>query len=70
MPDLRSNRETRRPEAPRPFIYRGLLHRDDGATMEYFRKVRQGKWEWVPVTGFAARKIRRAAVAEQPGLRI
>ena len=42
-----------------PFIYRGELYRDDGVTMEFYRKIRQGKWEWALIKGFAARKIRR-----------
>jgi hypothetical protein len=41
------------------FIYQGTLYRDDGKTMEFYRKVRQGHWEWKPIKGFAARKIRR-----------
>lgn len=48
------------------FIYRGVLYRD-GDPMEWLRKVRWGKWEWVPLKGFAARKIRRViALRTQP----
>lgn len=42
------------------FIYRGDLYHDHGGGMERMRKVSWGKWEWTPVRGFAARKIRRA----------
>jgi hypothetical protein len=43
----------------RAFFHQGTLYRDDGETMEFYRKVRQGHWEWKPIKGFAARKIRR-----------
>jgi hypothetical protein len=55
------------------FIYRGDLYRERDGIMEYYRKIRQGKWEWVTLKGFPmwkAKRIlsqRKAALSEQEG---
>jgi hypothetical protein len=41
------------------FIYRGDLYRERDGTIEYYRKVRQGKWEWVSLKGFPLWKAKR-----------